>query len=71
MPIPAEFENLFQWWSSVVTDQTVMNAKFEVFWEFWGNLTAGQKTAIKNLAANSIDTSIADLTAIKAHINGV
>jgi len=70
MAVPSEFENLFQWWSSVVTDQTVMNTKFDVFWDFWGNLTAGQKTAIKNLASNQIDTTIADLQAIQAHING-
>ena len=71
MAIPSDFENMFQWWSSVVTDQTVMNTKFDVFWEFWSNLTVGQKTAIRQMASDSIDTTIADLQAIQAHINGV
>ncbi len=71
MPIPSEFESLFQWWSSVVTDQTVMNAKFDVFWDFWSNLNSGQKTAIRQMASNQIDATITELQAIQAHINGV
>ena len=71
MPIPSEFESLFQWWSSVVTDQTVMNAKFDVFWDFWSKLNSRQKTAIRQMASNQIDATITELQAIQAHINGV
>ena len=72
MTIPNEFgtgnAGLSAWWNHTIGVTANENMKLSTFLEFWGNLTAGQKTAIKNLAVTSLDTAITELTAIKTHI---
>ncbi len=70
MAIPENYENLSQWWNSVVSKQSVMNGRFEVFRNFWDNLTSAQQAGIKQHASDSIDATIAELLLIQAHING-
>jgi hypothetical protein len=46
------------------------NADLKVFLEFWDNLTTAQKSGLRTLMNNRIDTAITALTGYKTEING-
>lgn len=67
MARPPEF-TIFQWLRKVVSDVVVAVGKLTVFYEFWSNLTAGQKTAVKNSMLAQLDTTISELQSLRDEI---
>jgi hypothetical protein len=70
MAIPAGY-TMIQWYHKIVTDLLEKVSRLEAFSEFWPNLTASQKTAVKNQVVTTLDTTIQRLTDLKADIQAL
>lgn len=83
MAIPTEYEirnpdgslnykaSLLYWINSVPSEIQRVYSDVDSFVEYWSSLTAGQKTAIKAMLVNVLDTERTKLENIVSEINGL
>lgn len=70
--IPEEYNgNINLWINGSVGELVDANNDLMVLLKYWSNLTAQQKTGLKNLLINRITGTIAELELIKSEIQGV
>ena len=71
MPIPPEYQTLFDWYNGVVSELAETNGEFATFQKYWNHWTPAQKPLMKTLITNRITAAIAELQLIKAEIDSV
>ena len=70
MAIP-QGENAFTWAKKQTYDLSLALARLNVYYENWSDLTAGQKTVVRNRASTVLGTVITELQAVRDAVDGL
>lgn len=70
MPIPIG-QTVFTWVHKQCHDMSTESIRLKTFYEEWANLTAGQKTGLRNRVVAKIDAVVAELADIKTAITNL